>query len=106
MFEIDPIVVIDLAVVITAIVTLWYSVRLMLILDHLRTIGWWMILPIVMLYGVINRFVVLLSAMGYVPYSSEFISAMILPLWIGLLIYAHGLYKSACDLKELQRVKE
>jgi hypothetical protein len=106
MFEIDPIIVIDLAIVIVAIVTLWYSIRLMVVLDHVRNYGWWTVLPIVLLYGVMNRTVVLLTEIGYTPYSPEFLSAMILPLWVGLLIYVRGLYSSAHDLKELQRVKE
>lgn len=106
MYGIDAIAILNVMVVVTALITLWYSIHLMAELDHTRVIGWWTVLPIVILYGVLNRVAVLMCSLDYPPISPELISAMILPLWIGLLIFVRGLYQSARELKELQRVKE
>ena len=106
MFEVNMVVLLNLIVVVTSIITLWYSIHLMAVVDHSRKFGWWSVLPVVILYGVINRVAVLICSTGYSPVSSEWISAMILPLWIGLLVFVRGLYNSAYDLKEMQRIKE
>ena len=106
MFEIDFVLIVNTAVVITALVTLWYSIHLISAVDHTREVGWWTVLPIVILYGVIHRTIVLATTIGFTPCPPEWISAMILPLWVGLLIFVRGLYGSATELKELQRSKE
>ena len=105
------IVVIDTIIVIIGFFICYYSIKLVTCLNTGFKNGWWTVLPLIFIYALINRIVVLgLAAHNYLYPNSlsdlvfDAVAASQIIFWIGALVFVVGLYTAAktmiCPIKE------
>ena len=85
----------DAIAVIFAAIASWYSVSLMKTITREKPeIGWWILLPLVVLYAFVDRILVLLAATGVIGSEWNSIApSIIVAFYIGFAIFIYSLNK-------------
>jgi hypothetical protein len=60
--------------------------------------GWWLALPIIILYALTNRVLTLFVSTGHIYDPSGIIPAIMVFFWLGLIVFLYGIYKVTVDL--------
>ena len=96
---------INFAIIIVVIVGTYFSIKLLQKVSRggLISMGWWAVLPVVLIYSCILRVVQFLIRLGVIDDPYEIAPALFLIFYIGLVIFIYGLYKVTCDLIRIGR---
>ena len=89
------IIICDLVVVVLAIMCGWLSIRLMITTSRGQIkIGWWTLLPFVILFAITNRLLVLSCYIGWLPdWLSDYVPSLMVIFWIGFTVFLWGINK-------------
>lgn len=90
-----PIIVLNITIVVCVAITFILSLFLMKILtgDQVK-LGWWVALPFVLGWAIINRILILAGNVDYLPEeAAPWVPALQIIFWVGLVIFLYGLYK-------------
>jgi hypothetical protein len=97
----------DTMIVVLASIISWYSFKLVNVLNHGFKVGWWTWLPVVLFFGTVIRFAILLNVLGYIPDDYiDVIGASAIIFWIGLSLFIYNLYKITAELVRCYPCKE
>jgi hypothetical protein len=96
------IVLVDFFIIIIGIFVCYYSIKLVECLNTGFKSGWWIALPLIFMYGLINRVVVFALALHNYLYPNalpdilfDAVAASQIVFWVGALVFVVGLHDAA-----------
>lgn len=95
------VVFVNVMTVLFAVVSTYLALKLVWVINrgHIAW-GWWVILPIVLFYALVNRMLTLCVSIGIMNDPGGYIPAVMIFFWIGLALFLYGFYRVTVELIE------